>query len=90
MTQWKTALAQGALAGSVASLFSTAVLAMAGRRETGVQARVYAALAIGLAAGALALRDQNPEKKKITSATQAAEEAQEEPPVIRRVRAGHA
>lgn len=35
MTQWKTVLAQGALAGSLASLLSTAVLAFAGKREAG-------------------------------------------------------
>ncbi|MDQ3060516.1 MAG: hypothetical protein M3R45_13525 [Pseudomonadota bacterium] len=35
MTQWKTVLAQGALAGSLASLLSTAVLAIAGRRQAG-------------------------------------------------------
>jgi hypothetical protein len=35
VTQWKTVLAQGALAGSLASLLSSAVLAITGRRETG-------------------------------------------------------
>lgn len=35
MSEWKTVLAQGALAGSLASVLSTAVLALAGRREAG-------------------------------------------------------
>jgi len=35
MKKWTLLLTQGALAGSLASLFSTAVLAIAGRRQTG-------------------------------------------------------
>lgn len=35
LSPWKTALSQGALAGSLAALASTAVLAIAGRREVG-------------------------------------------------------
>ncbi|MDB5870249.1 MAG: hypothetical protein JWP96_2581 [Polaromonas sp.] len=35
MKKWKLALTQGALAGSLASFFSTAVLAVAGRLQTG-------------------------------------------------------
>ncbi|MDB5886307.1 MAG: hypothetical protein JWR74_2478 [Polaromonas sp.] len=35
MKKWKLVLTQGLLAGSLASIFSTAVLAVAGRRETG-------------------------------------------------------
>ena len=182
MTQWKKVLAHGALAGSLSSLLSCAVLAIAGRRQTGSAAAplnavshwywgdealhqqrtdlthtalgylthhgasvfwattyaalsrnrpllhttpgivlgavatsatacladyqitphrltpgfehrlssgallgVYAAFAVGLAAGALALRDQYPEKDDAGEV-----KADEAPPVIRRVRAGHA
>jgi hypothetical protein len=35
MSTWKTALREGALAGTVASIASTAVLAIAGRRDAG-------------------------------------------------------
>ena len=35
MKRWKLVLTQGLLAGSLASIFSTAVLAITGRRETG-------------------------------------------------------
>ena len=35
MKKWKLILTQGALAGSLASIFSTAVLAIAGRRQAG-------------------------------------------------------
>lgn len=182
MPEWKTVLAQGALAGTLASLLSTAVLAITGRRETGSAAApinavshwywgdkalrrqrtdlshtalgylthhlastfwasayaalsrnkpalrttpglllgaaatsatacfvdyqltprrftpgfehrlstgalagVYAAFAIGLAAGALALRDRYRDEDEADAA-----QADEAPPVIRRVRAGHA
>ncbi len=148
MTQWKTVLAQGALAGSLTSLLSSAVLALAyaalrrspatlraapgaiasattgaipnaatstvrclpdtpltrqhlppgglghrrpasaeHRLSAGAVTGVYAALAIGVAAGALALRGQHSEEKKTGAGTQAGKEAQ---PLIRRVRAGHA
>lgn len=186
MTQWKTVLVQGALAGSLASLLSAAVLAIAGRRQrsnaaapinavshrgwadealrrqradleptaagylahhaaatlwatlyallgrnqpalrttpgallgaaatsatacladyqltprrfapgfehrlsSGALAGVYAAFAVGLAAGALALRDQYPDHE-LARKIQAALPAEEEMPlVVRRVRAGH-
>ncbi|HWI78836.1 MAG TPA: hypothetical protein VNS31_06535 [Ramlibacter sp.] len=35
MSYWKTAVREGAITGTIAGLFSTAVLAVAGRRESG-------------------------------------------------------
>ncbi len=115
MYRWRTILAQGALAGSLTSLFSTAVLVMTGRRRSdapaalladtlstpprrcapgaerrlssGVMVGVCAAFAVGLAAGALALREQH---RKEQQATTPAPEADEAPFVVRRVRAGQA
>lgn len=118
MSEWKTVLAQGALAGSLASVLSTAVLVIAGRREAGSAAApinavshwywgdeaphcqrtdlthhgaatfwalagVYAAFAVGLGAGALALRDHYRALDRPHAQPQ-----DEAPPVIRRVRAG--
>lgn len=85
MMQWKTVLAQGALAGSLASLLSNAVLAIVGRRQTSSPlVGFYAAFTAGLAAGALALRDQYREKNKAEK-----QQADAVLPVVRRVRAGH-
>lgn len=111
--KWQPLLAQGLLAGSLAGIFSTAVLALAGRRKASSTAdglarfrltpkrfmpgdeqrlsnealvAVYAALALGLAAGALALCDRYRDEENL------AEPEPEEPAprIVRHVRAGHA
>ncbi|CAM3313163.1 hypothetical protein [Polaromonas hydrogenivorans] len=116
MKKWKLVLTQGLLAGSLASAFSTAVLALTGRREAGSAAAplnaashwywgrftpgsehrlstealvaVYAALAVGLAAGALALRDQYADEDK-PKKPEEQEPEEPEPRIVRHVRAGN-
>lgn len=113
MHRWKTILAQGALAGSLTSLLSTAVLALTEPRQgragaatladipctpplsrmpgvtqrlsSGAMLGICAAFAVGLAAGTLALCEQ---RRKDRLAKAPAQQADEAPLVVRRVRAG--
>jgi len=57
------------------------------RLSTDALVAVYAAFAVGLAAGALALRDQYPERENTLASP---EEDEPVPRIVRRVRAGHA
>jgi len=84
MHRWKTSLAQGALGNTP----SQRCASRAGRRlSSGAMIGVCAALAVGLAAGTLALREQHRRKQQAKPPAQETEEASF---VVRRVRAGQA